>query len=125
MRSFAARFEMVPSTPDTVGAAVLAAGTGEAYDYPSNTDLVRISVASTELTTLGASYQYAAAFNPSSTAATWPTTDQAGTTASSGLNIIVTSAFPKIFQVPRNSTGFSLVSPIAGRVSMEYWKRGG
>ena len=62
-------------------------------------------------------------FNNGTTSAVWPSTSHAGTTVSSGLNAMVHGNDSMIYQVPGGSTGFSLVSPTSGIVTMEYWKR--
>lgn len=119
MRGFGAKFDQIPVLPDTVGQRVLAGGTGEAVDYPTDTDVVRLSAATT------ASGVYGFVFNPSSTAAAWPADDQSSTTASTGLNIVVPPGESRIYQRPSGSTGFSLISGTSGIVSYEFWKRGG
>lgn len=110
-----------PVIPDTVLSLQLTANSAQAFDYPENADLFRVSVGSS-VAGLGSVF-----FNPSSTGAALGTTS--GTIAvssqSSGHNILVHTNSPKTFQRSRSSTGFSLVSASSVHVSIEFWTRGG
>lgn len=111
--------EGIPLAADTFACAVLAAGTHQAFDYPSTgCDIVRLSGA----TTAGAAYGFV--FNNSSTSASWPATSQNATTAgATQANALVPPGEARLFQVPRGSTGFSLIGGSSGIVTIEFWKR--
>lgn len=123
MRSFGVwnPSHLIPVPSDTVGCAVLAANAGEAFDWPTGTNVVRLSGA----TTAGGAYAFV--FNAGSTGATWPSSDSVGTTASSGWNAMVPTGGSVMYQISStaSSTGFSVVSPTSGIVTFEFWKRGG
>lgn len=119
MRSFAARFDSIAAPPDTVATLALAGATGEAQDYPSNTDVVRVSAS----TTAGAAQ--AVAFNATSTGAVWPSADVAATTATTNLNALIPAGESRVYRIPRGSTGYSAVMGTSGIVTFEFWKVGG
>lgn len=120
MRYFGHReIPAAPSLPDTVLSVLLTAGTAQAFDYPTDTDLVRVTPGST---ITGVSNVF---FNPSSSAAAVATTAGVATTASAGLNIIIGVGDTRTWQRPRASTGFSLVCASSLPVSVEFWSRRG
>jgi hypothetical protein len=104
---------------DTVATAVLAANTGQAFDWPSGANVMRLSGA----TTAGAAYSFAVNFH--STSATWPSTSMAATTATTSINHVIHGNDSQFYQLgsTATSTGFSLVSPTSGIVTVEFWKR--
>ena len=104
-----------PVFPDSV-ATIAVTGSAQAGDYPTGTDLVRVSFCST----VGA--YLAGVFNPSSTGAAWGTT-ATGTAGSTTANVIVTEA--RIFQRPRSSTGYSVIGSSNGLCTLEFWSRAG
>lgn len=106
-----------PVAPDTTLCLLLTAATGQAFDYPTGTDLYRITPGSTAA---GVSNIF---FNPSSTAAAVATT--AGTISSTvgGQNIVVGVGDQRTYQRPRGSTGFSLIAASSLPVSVEFWGR--
>lgn len=105
-----------PVVPDAV-TTVLVTSAAQAADYPSNTDLVRVTFCSTTGGNL------AGVFNPESTGAAWGTSASA-TAGSTVSNIIVNSA-SKIFQIPRESTGYSIVGSSNAICTLEFWSRVG
>lgn len=112
-----------PTLPDTVLGLLLTASSVQAFDWPANTDLVRVTAGSTAQG-FGTIF-----FNPLSTSANLPTTAavfSTGSTASSTLmNIAITQASPVTFQRPRSSTGFSVISPTSSYLSVECWTKTG
>lgn len=108
-----------PSLPDTVLSLKLTAATGQAFDYPTGCDLVRVSAGST------AGGFETIFFNPNSTGAVVPTTLGVITTATTGHNIPVGLGEGRIWQRPRASTGFSLISVSSLYACVEFWSRAG
>lgn len=95
-----------PGPPDTVGSVILSsAGAIVAQDYPAGAQLVLFS---------GTVDFYA---NLGTTFVAIPSTNQSGTTASSGLNELN----PGLRQV-RGSTGYSLTGPSSGVITASFWK---
>jgi len=114
-RSISINSREIPVPPSTVITIKLAAVTGQAIDWPTDTDIVRI----TPVTTAGA--PIAAYVNFFSTAAAIPTSGtSAGTTSAPGVNIPV--AVPTFFSVP-SSTGLSVIANSASYVHVECWTR--
>lgn len=109
----------IPAIPDTVLSLQLTAGSAQAFDYPTGTDFVRVSVGSTGNLALSA------IFNPASTGAALPTTAGGISTGSSGWQINVGQGDDRVYQRPRGSTGFSLIAGSSALVSVEFWTRGG
>ena len=102
-------------SPDTVGGVALAQ-TAVLLDYPTGAKIARLSLASSIA-------GFSAVINPVSTAVSLPSTTLsggAGTTLSSGWNICF--SVDKMFLIPTGSTGYSLISPSSGYVSIEFWK---
>lgn len=112
-----------PTLPDTILGLLLTASSVQAFDWPTATDLVRVTAGSTAQG-FGTIF-----FNPLSTSAALPTTGavfSTGSTASSSLmNIAITQAAPIVFQRPRSSTGFSVISPTSSYLSVECWTKTG
>lgn len=120
MRYFGTRaVPMIPVMPDTKLSLLLTANTGQAFDYPAGTDLVRFSVGSTQASLNGLVFADLA-----STGAALPTTGGVITTASSG-GIILSGNFDRSYLRPRGSTGFSLISGSSFQVCAEFWSRAG
>lgn len=109
----------IPQLPDTVLSLLLTAGSAQAFDYPSGSDVIRLTAGSTAA---GASVLF---FNPSSTAATQPSTGGTVSTAASGLNIAIPLGEARMYFRQRGSTGFSLVCGSSMSVSVEFWSRAG
>lgn len=108
-----------PVTPDTWLSLLLTAASGQAFDWPASCDLFRISVGSTIASLAGPVF-----FHPSSTGAAVATTGGTITSGTSG-GIPINAADALIYQRPRGSTGFSLISGSSFSVCIEMWKRGG
>lgn len=103
---------------DTVANFLLASNAGQAMDYPTGADFVRIAAATT------AGGQLGVVFNAASTGAVWGTSFSA-TTASSAQNALVPAGAYMFYQVPRLSTGFSLIAGASGYATVEFWGRHG
>lgn len=115
MRSFGARPHDFPLPPDTVG-TVLLTTSGQAIDYPSDTNIVRFSVA--QMSSVGVF------INAASTAARVATATTGGSTASASQSIHVPVSL--MYQIPGGSTGFSVIASVAGGyMTCEFWKVGG
>jgi len=107
-----------PVLPDTTLQLLLTAASGQAFDYPAGTDLIRVTNGST----LGVG---AVTFNPSSTAAAVPTTGSTISSSVGGQNILISYGQSVEFQVPRATTGFSLIAGSSHSVGVEFWSRAG
>lgn len=107
-------------SPDTRLSLLLTAGSGQAFDYPAGTDVVRLSVGSTIASLFGPVF-----FAPASTGAALPTTGGVVTTGDSSGGIPLMGSSPYTFQRPRGSTGFSLISGSSFSVCAEFWSRAG
>lgn len=119
MRYLGSRFDQIPVFPDTRLSLLLTAATGQAFDYPTGTDIVRITAGST------ASGFGTVFFEPASTAAALPTTGAIITTAATSGALVITQGEERLYQRPRGTTGFSLISPTSSYVSVEFWSRAG
>ena len=91
----------VLAAPNFINVAVLAAGTGQAFDTPSGASIV----------TFGASIDFYVKYG--STSAAVPTTSMSTGNANGELN-------PTVRNV-RSSTGLSLISASAGNVTMSWF----
>lgn len=121
MRYVGSRLDQIPVLPDTVLSVLLTAATGQAFDYPTGTDVFRVTAGCTAPG--GAASVF---FNPASTGAVLPTTAGTVTTATTGHNIPITpGAEGRLFQRPRASTGFSVICGSSLSVSVEFWSRAG
>jgi hypothetical protein len=109
-----------PVPADHMAVAVLAAGTAQAFEYPSGTHLVRLA----GVTTAGAAYGFV--FNALSSEARWPAASTM-TTGSTALNIVIPPGGSMFYQIPGNGTAgttiFSLIGGTSGIVSVEFWRR--
>lgn len=121
MRYFGNRqISQAPTLPDSKLSLLLTAGSPQAFDYPAGTDLVRISAGSTQ-GSLGVIF-----FTPNSTGAALPTTGAVVvTTHDSSGGIAITPGEDKVYQRPRSSTGFSVISPSSAYFCVEFWSRAG
>ena len=120
MRSFAAKFQYIPSFPDTRLALLLTAATAQAFDYPTGTDIIRITIASTLAGVPGP-----VSFQLESTGAALPTTGALATTSLTTGGVLMIVGQERIYQRPRGSTGFSLIAGSSLSVGVEFWQRGG
>lgn len=112
--------EQVPAPPDTVNTLLLAGGTAQAMDWPTGTEIVRL----TGLTTAGAQYNFLV--NLFSTAAAIPSSGSTSSTSgSTGVSHPVLGE--ATFQIPGGSTGFSVISHTgsSGYVYAQCWQKGG
>lgn len=108
----------VPVLPDTTLNLLLTAATGQAFDYPTGTDLLRISNGSTFAAG-------AVVFNPSSTSAAVASTAGVISSSVAGQNILIPAGESRLYQRPRSSTGFSVIAPSSHAMSVEFWSRAG
>lgn len=101
---------LIPMPPDTVGMAVISSAAAVvAQDWPTDAQLVAFG------STMGFWV------NMVSTKANVPTTNQAGTTASSGLMEYVNAG--TIYQILGGSTGYSVVAATSGVISLSFWRK--
>lgn len=102
--------DLVPVPPDTVGVAIISTALAVvAQDWPSGAQIV----------TFGATMSFYA--NLGTTSVNVPSTNQSGTTVSSGLNEYVPPG--ATYQIPGASTGYSLTSPTSGVITMSFWRK--
>lgn len=121
MRFFGHReVPQIPTLPDTTLSLLLTANSAQAFDYPTNCDLLRVAVSSTVATVNGP-----VIFNPSSTGAALPTTGGTISSTVGGQNIGLNVTAPYMYQRPRGSTGFSMICASSLSVTMEFWTRTG
>lgn len=105
--------EGIEVPPDTTVTLVLAAGTAQAIDYVDNTHIVRLTGLSS------ANSQLCFYANLATTGAAVPTSG--ATTSSSRMNQPVIGT--RVFQIPNDSTGYSLVAQTSGYVVAECWRK--
>lgn len=133
MRAYAALSptDQIPGTPDVVQTLLLAAATAQAMDWPNSTGGAAAAASSagahlarfTAVTT--AMVAMAAMVNLVSTHASGPssgTSATTGTTAGSTGNSLPVLG-ERTYQIPTWSTGWSAVSPVAGYVIAEIWRK--
>ena len=112
--------EAGPAPTDAIAFLVLSAGTAQAVDYPSGTEIVRLS----GMTTAGAVLGFVVNINTSGAALGSSVVPSSGvTTATSQQNVICPAGWSLTYQLPGGSTGFSVVAGAAGYVSAEFWGR--
>lgn len=98
--------------PDTVGAVVISsAGAVVAQDWPSGAQIVHFDLNINVWANLW------------STAVSIPTTNSAGTTVSSGQNIAMRTGHDHVFQIPGESTGYSITSLTSGEIAIQFWRK--
>ncbi len=105
--------EGIEVPPDTTITLILAANTAQAIDYQDNTHIMRLTGMST------ANAQLCFYSNLNSTGAVVPSSG--ATTASSAINQPVIGT--RVFQIPNDSTGYSLVAQTSGYVVAECWRK--
>lgn len=103
----------IPLPPDTVSTLLIANSSGQAIDWPAGVGIARLS----GQTTAGGTLNFFA--NLYSTACAVPSTGSSA--SSSGVNHPIMGSAS--FQVPGNSTGFSVASLSSGYVMVECWKK--
>jgi hypothetical protein len=101
--------DQIPQIPDTVGAAIISsAGAIVTADWPPGVGLAFFN----------SSGDFWVNFR--STGVAQPSTNSAGTTLSSGMNVLN----PGIRQVSTgDSTGYSVTAGTSGPISIEFWKK--
>lgn len=105
----------IPGVPDTVNTILLAAGTGQDMAWPSTAaNIMRVTFMSTAGVSMGGY------LNPASTAAAVPSSGSSSSTAAA-VNIPVLGQAS--FQIPMDSTGFSVVAPSSCRCNLEFWAK--
>ena len=114
MRSFSANATSIPVPPDTRITLLLAATVAQEIDYPTGTQVVRL----TGLSSAGAQYNFYV--NLHSSAAALPTSGSTATTGSTGISVPVLGM--REFSV-FTSTGLSVIAPTSGYVHIECWRR--
>lgn len=133
MRAYGALspIDKIPLPPDTVQTMLLAAGTGQSFDWPNSTGGAAANAAENDCQLVrftgmtSASAQLGFMVNLYSTQATVPTSGTSATTGttagSTGNSIPVLGS--REFQVPGYSTGWSAISLTPGYVLVEIWKK--
>lgn len=109
-----------PVPPDTVVTLLIAGSSGQASDWPTGSTagcLIRASGVSTA----GATLNFM--LNLQSTHATAPASGSSVGTSAIGATHPVMGRGE--FQLPGNSTGFSVAALSSGYVMLEMWKKGG
>lgn len=109
----------IPVIPDNALQLLLTAATAQAFDYPTGTDLIRVT-AGTTFANAGV-----VSFNPSSTMAAVPTTGGTISSSVGGQNLLISAGQARMYQRPRASTGFSVISPSSHSIGVEFWSRAG
>lgn len=106
--------DQIPVIPDTVATIVTTAASAVvAQDYPSGAHLMEINAGSTRQIY----------FNFSSTQAHIPAASISGTSSSSGVQAIVSGGKPLRFQIPDDSTGYSVISASTGIATVCFWRK--
>lgn len=101
-----------PVAPDTVGNAIISTAAAiVAQDWPTGGQLVHFNCTADSWVNLY------------STGVTIPTTNSAGTTASSGLAVLLKAGHEHVYQVPGASTGYSITAATSGVVNIEFWRK--
>jgi hypothetical protein len=101
-----------PVAADTLGAAIITtAGAVVAQDWSSGAGMVHFNVHADSWC------------NFWSTSVNIPTTNSAGTTVSSGQNVLLKAGHEHVYQIPGVSTGYSLTAATSGVISIELWKK--
>lgn len=106
--------EGIETPPDTVVNLVLAANTHQAADWPTGTQVLRVSGISS------ANSAFCFYINARTTAAALPVNGTSATTASTLQQLAVIGS--RYMQVPASSTGFSLYASSSGYCVVECWK---
>lgn len=110
MRSLQQPLNRITPIPDTIGSAIITtAGAVVAQDWPTGAKAVSFDASMAFIT------------NMVSTFATVPTTNSAGTTASSGQNVYQPAGHEHTYQIPSSSTGYSVTAPTSGVVTISFW----
>lgn len=103
----------IPQPPDTVNTLLIAGSSGQAMDWPAGTEMARFSGTSTA----GASLNFQV--NPYSTSCAAPSSGSV--TSSTGAQMAVTGT--REFQIPGNSTGYSVAALSSGYIVVECWAK--
>lgn len=103
----------IPVPPDTVNTMLIASSSGQAMDWPTGTQMARLS----GMSTAGAAMNFFV--NLYSTACAVPTT---GSSVSS-TGVVHPVMGSASFQIPGASTGFSVAALSSGYVMVECWKK--
>ena len=103
--------DSVPAFPDNVGIAVISsAGAVVAFDWPTGANLV------------GFDGHAAFYLHPRTTGVAVPTTSQAGST-SQNLSMRMNQAHDALYQIPGDSTGYSVTAETTGVIGMCFWRK--
>lgn len=103
----------IPTPADTVGAAIVTTALAVVSgNWPANAQIGRFSSSNPFM------------LNMWSTGAAVPTTNSSGSTASTGRSVAVVPGQNGLFQVPGDSTGYSLTAGSSGHITTEFWSKG-
>jgi len=106
--------DQVPVPPDTVNTILLTGGSSaQGMDYPAGAQVVRITPMSS------AGVAFGCMVNLFSTAAAVPSSGSSA--SSSGVSHPIMTQ--NTFQIPGNSTGFSVASFTSGYAIFEFWRK--
>jgi hypothetical protein len=103
--------EGIEIQPDFQVRFLMVAGTGQAFDYPSNTKFMRL----TGVTTANLPLHFFTQLNSTGAAVS----SGSATAVSTNVHQLVNG--DRMFQVPSPSTGFSVVAQTSGYVVADFW----
>lgn len=124
MRKFQAMHptDGIPGVPDTVNTILLAAATAQAADWPSGANMLRTTFMSTAGVVAGGFVNfYSTGAAIPGTGSSVSSLTSAGSTRYDGVNVPVLGQ--ATFQLPAESSGFSVIAPSSCRVNMEFWAK--
>lgn len=108
--------DQIPLPPDTIQTLLIAASSGQALDWPTDSQLARLSGVSTA----GAVMNFWASLN--STRAAAPSSGlSTGSTAGDLPSAAIQGS--RVFQIPGGSTGYSVAALSSGYVTIETWRK--
>lgn len=112
MNTFGTNPTRHPAFPDTLGVAIIStAAAVVAQDWPTDAGMVHFNVHADSW------------LNAWSTSVAIPTTNSAGTTSSTGQNLLLKAGHEHIFQIPGVSTGYSVTAATSGVIGIAFWKK--
>lgn len=121
MSGYMGNFDDIEIPANLVGSAIIStAGAVVAQDWPGATSSGISGSTAARVVTFDANV--ALAINMFSTGAVFPTTNSAGTTASSGLSFLQPAGHQHTYRIPSSSTGYSLTAATSGVATISFWE---